>query len=118
MQTETEFLCSVKGAELLSPAMTDASVCSMFKNRIDQALANPARTLKTVSAASSADWIKLAIRFSKPGTASAALVRKNGGRETVHPEIAVDVMDKPLGQRDVKKLADEVAKLVVGAEKR
>jgi hypothetical protein len=111
-QAEVGFLCSVRGAELLIPSLTDAAVCKMFKDRIDQTLTHPTQAVKTVVSSSAAEWIKLDIRFSKPGTAAAVLVRKEGGREVAHPEIAVDVMDKPMGQNEVKKLAAEVAKLV------
>jgi hypothetical protein len=112
VRTEVGFLCSVKGAELLIPSMTNTAVCKMFKDRIDQALAHPTQAVKTVVSSSAAEWIKLNIRFSKPGTAAAVLVRRDGAREFSHPEIAVEVMDKPLGQNEVIKLAAEVAKLV------
>ncbi len=104
-----EFVCTVDGAKLLLPGSTDASICATFKQHVDEALPQAS---KAVQSASGADWIKVDIRFSKPASASAVVTRKNGAGERVHPEITVDVMDKPLGENEVKRLAEEVAKLV------
>lgn len=98
---------------MLRPAVSDGSVCMTFKQHVDKALP---KATKAVDAVSGADWIKVDVRFSKPATASALVTRKAGGAEQVHPEIAVDVMDKPLGQSEVEMLAKEVAKLVSARE--
>lgn len=116
--SEIGFSCSVVGNKLLSPSVTTSSVCATFKDRIDGALVKPTKTMKALSNAGAGDWIKLDVRFSQPGTATAIVVLNAGGRKIVHPEIAVDVMDRPLGQSEIEKLATEVVKLVAGLVER
>ena len=117
-QTELGFLCLVEGTKLLNPAMNDEGVCAAFKTKIDSALARQTVTVNSVSEGEPADWIKIEVRFSKPGTASAMAVQRTGGKQTVHPEIAVDVMDKAMGPIDVDTLAAAVAKVLAETPKR
>lgn len=104
-----EFVCSVEGSGLLKPAISDASICAAFKQKIDEGLPHAS---KAVDEASGSNWIKLDIRFSKPGIATAMISRDQGnGAEPLDP-IAVSVMDKPLGQNEINMLAKEVAKQI------
>lgn len=107
-----QLLCSVNGSTVLSPSTSEAAVCDIFKKRIDQALAQPSRLVTTGSLASQERWLKLDIRLSKGRSAAAVLVQNEGGRVVAHPEIVVDVMDKPLGVNELELLATEVAKLI------
>jgi hypothetical protein len=109
---QNQFQCTVTGAAMLPERLDEVAVCAMFKDRIDARLPLPAKTVNAVSKAGGGDWLKLDIRISKNNSAGAVLSRQNGGRQMVHPEIVIDVMDKALGKQELEKLADEVAKLV------
>ena len=117
-QNDVALLCSVDGVKLLNPVMNDEGVCAVFKTKIDSALTRPTVTVNSVSEAAPADWIKIDVRFSKPGTASAMVVQRTSGKETAHPEIAVDVMDKAIEPSDVDTLASAVAKFLAESKKR
>lgn len=117
-QNDVGFLCSVQGAKLLNAAMNDEGICAVFKTKIDSALTRQTVMVNSVSEAVPADWIKIEVRFSKPGTASAMVVQRTSGKETAHPEIAVDVMDKFMGPDDVGTLASAVAKYLAESKKR
>lgn len=116
-QNDVAFLCTVDGAKLLSPAMSSEDVCAVFKTKIDDALTRKTIVVNSVSEAVPADWIKIDVRFSKPGIASAMVVQSAGGKETAHPEIAVDVMDKFMGPNDVGTLASAVVKYLAETPK-
>ena len=112
-----DLLCTVEGVKLLSPAMNSDAVCEIFKAKIDEKLARKTVSVNSASEPDSANWIKLNIRFSHPGTASAMVVQNESGMQTIHPEIAVDVMDKAIGRTEVTMLAVEVARTVAKAQK-
>lgn len=105
-------LCRVEGVKLLSPATTEDAVCGEIKREIDGALSRQTTIVKTLASAGKADWIKVDVRIAQPGTASATVVQSVGGREAAHPEIAVDVMDKSLGSKEINRLATEIARAV------
>ena len=109
-QSDIGFLCSVDSTKMLTPKMSRDEVCSLFKAKIDEALNQKTLVSDDVSGALAADWIKLEVRFSMPGTATATLIQSTGGQETAHPEIAVDVMDKAMEPNDVGMLASAVGK--------
>jgi hypothetical protein len=112
------FFCGVDSAKMLSPAMSNDEVCALFKTKIDEALKPSALVAGDESAALPANWLKLEVRFSTPGTASATVTKSKSGKETVHPEIAVDVMDKAMGPSDVNMLADAVGQYLADAAKK
>ena len=116
-QNDVGILCSVDGGKMLNPAISDEAVCAMFKTKIDGISKRQTVSLKSLSDAGSADWIKIDVRFSKPGTATAIVVQRTSGKETAHPEIAVDVMDKAMGPSDVDTLASAVAKYLAETPK-
>jgi hypothetical protein len=118
MQREVAFMCSVDGAKFLSPAMSSEDICALFKTKIDDAMKEKTVISTSHSKAMPADWIKLDVQLLKRGTASAMVVQKTDGRETVHPEIAVDVIDKAMGPSDISKLASEVAKFLAETAKK
>lgn len=112
---KVELLCTVDGAKLLPSGTDEAALCAEMQREIDTALA-PRSTVKSVARIGSADWIKVEVRLQhKPATASARIIQKTGSQEIVHPEIAVDVMDKALGRKEMKRLVTEVARSVAKA---
>jgi hypothetical protein len=113
-KTKSAFLCSVKGVQHLGAGTTDAAVCDMFKTRIEKALAAKMKVAKSASGVVEGDWIKVDVRLVKSGTATAILTQKIGSKQKAYPAIAVDVMDKPLGQKEVEMLAREVARQISG----
>lgn len=117
-ENDAGLLCSVDGAKLLNPAMNDEGVCAVFQTKIDAALTRKTVVVNSVSEDEPADWIKIDVRFSKPGTATAMVVQRTAGKVIAHPEIAVDVMDKTMGPNDVDRLAATVAKVMAEAPKR
>ncbi len=107
-----ELSCSVEGGKLLSSAITDDAVCGEIRREIDGALSRQTKTVRSIASTSRTDWIKIDVRFVQPATATAAIVQRVGGREIVHPEIAVDVMDKAFGPKEIKLLAAEIARVI------
>lgn len=97
--------------------MTSEILCDEIKRKIDGALAQQTRPVKSITRAGDAEWIEVDVRMVPPGTASATVVHHIGGREFAHPEIAVDVMDKPFGPAEAERLASEVARAVMKATK-
>jgi hypothetical protein len=110
--SDIELLCSVKGVEILGTGHSDSSICSVFRDKIGKNLPHPLKIVQSFSQPASIDRIKVEIRFSKAGSASALAVRQTDGVDRAYPEIVVDVMDKSLGQNEVDMLAAEVAKMI------
>jgi hypothetical protein len=108
--SDVGFLCSVDSTKMLTPKMSSDEVCSLFKAKIDEALNQKTVVSNDVPGALPANWIKVDVRFSMPGTATATVIQSTGGQETAHPEIAVDVMDKAMEPNDVGMLASAVGK--------
>ena len=111
-QNDVGLLCTAKGTNMLQPVMSEQSVCAVFQTKINTALTRKTVAVNSVAHGEPAKWIKIDVRFLKPGTASARVVQRTNGKETAHPEIAVDVMDKAIGPDDVGKLASAVAKFL------
>ena len=117
-QNNVGFLCAVDSTKMLNPGMTSDQVCALFKAKIDDALQQKTMVVQDEAGALPASWIKLEVRFSMPGTASATVVQSASGKETTHPEIAVDVMDKYMEPNDVETLASAVAQYLAEKTKR
>ena len=75
-----EFLCSVQGSNVLFPKQTSASVCRIFKDKIDGVLRRPVTIVRSFSNSNGHNQIKLDIRLSKRGSAVALLEQRNGGK--------------------------------------
>ena len=116
-QNDVGFLCSVDGAKLLKPAMSDEVVCEAFKAKLDDVFAQKLIAIDSVLNAGNADWLKLNVRFSTPGSASVRIVQNANGKETTYPELGVDIMDRTMGPNDVGTLATEVTKLFAALKK-
>jgi hypothetical protein len=107
-----EFQCDVKGTEKVLPAVETAKICAMIKERVDAALLRQTVGVKILSNLNGLDWVKVDVNILKRGGATALVSRKQGASEARYPEIRVDVMDKALGENELKMLASEVGKIL------
>ena len=105
-----DYACTVKGEKLTQPVMSADVVCARFMGPLSKAARRPLRVVH--GAPAGADWIKIDVRFAKPGIAAATLSRARGGRIVTHPEIAVATSDRPLDTQSIDMLAREVARIV------
>ena len=102
------FSCTVTGEKMLSPAMTSNAVCARFR----------AAAAAAISRMAESDWMRVDVRFAKPGVASAKLTEARNGRTVAHPEISIAVSDRPLDATTVEMLAAELAKTMAINPKR
>jgi hypothetical protein len=105
-----ELSCSVDGAQYVGSA---ADICSAFQNKIDAALTAPTKLVGVFVKHGHKDAIDVDVQILKRGGVVARVKQRKSGTVESYPEIAIDVMDRPLGLRDVEMLAIEVARLVV-----
>jgi hypothetical protein len=105
-------MCKVSGVNAIRPATSEAAVCASFKQHIDRALAVQTQLVGSLPVKSRGEWITIDLHFLKSGTATADVVSRLRSKTTIHPQIAVDVMDKSLGSGEVGKLAREVARTI------
>ncbi|WP_284126126.1 hypothetical protein [Parerythrobacter aestuarii] len=96
--------CSAEGVQYLSSEATEASVCAAFERRVSEAL-------QQGDASAKADNLSVTLRFQKRGTMEASIVATNGDK--AYPPIAIDVVDRSLAMRDLDRLADAVAKMLM-----
>ena len=96
--------CSVEGASLLPGDLDSAEVCKLFRQRLDTALSKADRDF-------GAKDYSIAIAIHKRGTLEAR-VTEDGPDAKNYPVAAVDVMDRPLRQEDLGRLADTVAQIL------
>jgi hypothetical protein len=108
-----EFFCSVNGLGTMKPAVSAEAVCADFKNKIDTVRGKKSEAVNALSLTANRDWLKLEVTITKGRGAVAVLTRKTGAKQHIYPEVAIDVMDKPLGEQELERLATEVAKLIV-----
>lgn len=106
------FDCHVEGVALLSPPMSAEAVCARFKSGLEAATGT-----KTVTGTGTPGrerdvqgWIRVSVRFAKPGIASAELAHADGGKIKTHPKISVAVSDRPIGPDVIELLVKEVAR--------
>jgi hypothetical protein len=111
-----EFFCSVNGLGAMKPPISAEAICADFKSKIDAARGTKSEAVNALSLAANRDWLKLDIVIIKGRGAAAVLTRKTGAKQHVYPEVAIDVMDKPLGEQELERLAIELAKLVAENE--
>jgi len=92
------FACTAEGTKLLAPATTPEAACARLKAGLGKAGAGRDRA-----------EIRVALRFGKPGIASARVTRIAGGRATTLPEISVATSDRAMGPSTIDLLAREIA---------
>jgi hypothetical protein len=94
--------CTVDGAKHLSVDASASEICLSFEKRLDQALADGGKK------ADSKD-VTIAIELHKRGSAVARVIGQSEEGPIEYPVVSVDVMDRPLMQKDLDSLADAVA---------
>ncbi|NYT42881.1 hypothetical protein HZY97_19060 [Sphingomonas sp. R-74633] len=94
--TDPGFSCAATGTKLLVPATTPDAACTRLRAGLARAGVRP-------------DGVRVALRFEKPGIASARVIRVAGGRATELPEISVATSDKAMGPSTIDLLAREIA---------
>jgi TRAP-type C4-dicarboxylate transport system substrate-binding protein len=109
-----ELSCSVDGAHHIG---SPAEICAAFQNEIHAALNRPVKTVEVFPASGIGDAVDVDVRVLKRGGVVAQVKQRKKGTTENFPEIAVDVMDRPLAMRDVEMLAREVAKLFATSAK-
>jgi len=92
------FACTAQGAKLLSPAISGEAACARLAAGLARAGWRRGR-----------DEIRVALRFEKPGIASAAVTRVRGGRAVRLPDISVAVSDRQIEPSTIDLLAREIA---------
>ena len=105
------FACAVEGAKLIVPSTTPETVCGIFATAVEKALGAPVRRVAVLpdSAEDKSGWVRVEVRFARPGIASARLVCADKGRVVAHPEQSIAVSDRAIGRETVERLAREVA---------
>lgn len=92
------FACMAQGTKLIVPATGAEAACARVRSGLERAGALRGR-----------DEIRVALRFEKPGIASAAVTRVRGGRAVQLPEISVAVSDRAIGPSTIDLLTREIA---------
>lgn len=105
----TAFSCSVIGKQHIG---STEAICLPFRQKIDATLPQALTTADTFLTGSGQDTIKVEIRILKHGSMIVQVIQRKQGKLYIHPDQAIDVMDRPIRLKDVERLADEVAKLV------
>lgn len=105
--SDIENTCTVEGAGLLPGNLDSQQACDIFEQKLADALADAGH------AESTRDY-SVAISIEKRGTLKAQLVERLPDGETKsYPVAAIDVMDRPMQQDDLGRLARAVAGILV-----
>ena len=104
------FSCTLNGAEKLRPALDPATVCGLFKRRIEAEIARQTKAAPGFPARGQA--IRVTVRIVGPREVSAVTELRARGKLQKRPEMTLDVMDKSVGMRDLESLAIQVARAV------
>ncbi len=94
----TPFACTAQGTRLLAPATSPEAACARLREGLAKAGVKPERAR-----------IEVALRFEKPGIATASVTRIERGRRTQLPDISVAVSDKAIAPSAIDLLAREIA---------
>ena len=95
--------CTVEGSSLLPGAPDEAQVCEDFMRMVEAARAQS-------RSADDSDAYTVALVIDPRGSLRAQLVAPQpDGTTKNYPEIAIDVMDRPLARDDLGRLAKAVA---------
>jgi nitrous oxidase accessory protein NosD len=102
-----ELSCTVDGAQYVG---LPSDVCAAFQTEIDAALNITVKPVSAFSATGNGDAIDVSVRVLKRGGIVAQVNQRKNGTMHRFPEVAIDVMDRPLRLNDVETLAAEIAK--------
>ena len=96
--TELQTLeCSVQGNTLLVPPASAEEVCARLAAR-------------TAQARDHGGPVRIAVRFTRAGIASATVSRKTGNQVEELPDLSIATSDRAMSMQTVNLLADEIAR--------
>lgn len=98
-------VCALSGKTRLERGVSREAICARFGKELSAALHAPVSQLASVPSGRSARWVKAELKLLPHGGIEAVLVSHLGGPTRRHPAIALRVMDKPLGLREIDRLA-------------
>lgn len=101
--------CSVTGARHLSADASSADICRKFEERLVDAMAAAGKTVDPAA-------LTVSIDLHERGSAEALISRRGQDETTEYPKVSVDVMDRPLAQGDLDRLAAAVAQVMLQAQ--
>lgn len=101
--TQSVASCRVVGLEYLAGAASEAEICREFRTQLVKAMSVESRIEMIEDAA-------FIIEIGKRGSMTAKLADQDNQEFAGYAPVTIDVMDRPLQQRDVLLLADAVAK--------
>jgi len=91
---------SAPNAQTIAGISADEA-CALIRERAQATLAASGRG-QTIS-------LTIELDLARPGSAIARVLESRAGVSHAYPEIAVDVMDRPLRREDLARLADAIA---------
>ena len=103
-------VCTVAGAPKGNAAFERAALCRNFAQRIGPALDAKVVLADVLPKGAAARWVRLELKLQSPSRIEAALTSHLHGKATNYPPLGVQVVDKPLGLREIDRLASLVAK--------
>ncbi|MEQ1541368.1 MAG: hypothetical protein ABL926_03850 [Novosphingobium sp.] len=106
-------VCTVQPGIGAKGGLETAGLCEIFRLRIEAITGTPVRLAAATPKGTRARWITLDIRAPRRNALEARMTSMLSGRRIGHTPIAIDVMDKAIGRRDVDSLAQVVAKQLV-----
>ncbi len=106
--------CTVSGEKLLVPAVAPSQVCERMRAALGKATGLALRLNSTPLSPADQSWMRVTLRFTRSGIASARLETASHGRVTMHPDVNIGVSDRAMDLGVVDNLARELAKRVDG----
>lgn len=89
---QPESSCTATGGNVFDPALTSEEICAQFRGALG----------------SQADSVRVALRFSPRGSASASATHLRGGVWHALPLLELAVMDRRFNRTDIDRLAQDV----------
>lgn len=96
--------CRSIAAARAMTGVSESEACALVRDRVATALG-----------AARHGAVTIALDLSRSGSAIARVSETRGGVVHAYPEIAVDVMDRPLGRGDLIRLGDAIAGALAAA---
>ncbi len=103
---EAQSACSIDGLQYLPSTISRNEACDRFRARV-------AAVLEEEGYDAEMDAMTMAIELNKNGSAQARIAVAGTGQNGAYPVVALDVMDRPLALRDLDRLADATARMLI-----
>lgn len=97
MTEQPHLECFVQGSKLLTPSVAVEEICAHIAARIAKVQHGP---------------IRVAVRFTRAGVASAQVTRTIAGRPENLPDVSIATSDRAMSMQTVETLADEIAQML------